>query len=134
MLLSLQENQKEIVDTVFEKLYTPMRLKSLSKDNSKYSGKYYGTIFERDSVYHQGTVWTKPIGAFIDAHYLIYQDKSVLEMQLKGLKDHFYNEEVIGSIVEIYDGDTLHECCGCFAQAWSVVEILRVIEKYQLIV
>jgi len=31
----------------------------------------------------------------------------------------------LGSIGEIFEGDAPHNACGCFAQAWSVAEILR---------
>lgn len=124
--------QKEVVEKVFEKLYTPMGLRSLGKESHNFSGKYYGSLYKRDSVYHQGTVWTWPLGAFIDAHYKVYGDKSQLELLLKGIKSHFYDEGVIHSIAEIYDGDAPYECRGCFAQAWSVAEVLRVVEKYHL--
>ena len=36
----------------------------------------------------------------------------------------FY-EGGIGSISEIFDGDAPHHCRGCYAQAWSVGEVLR---------
>ena len=32
-----------------------------------------------------------------------------------------------GQIPEIFDGDAPHEPRGCFAQAWSVAEILRLL-------
>jgi glycogen debranching enzyme len=32
----------------------------------------------------------------------------------------------IGTISEIFDGDPPHHPRGCFAQAWSVAEVLRV--------
>jgi glycogen debranching enzyme len=31
----------------------------------------------------------------------------------------------MGSVSEIFDGDAPHTARGCFAQAWSVAEILR---------
>ena len=38
-----------------------------------------------------------------------------------------------GQLPEIYDGDNPAEGKGCFAQAWSVGEILRVYEQIQII-
>jgi glycogen debranching enzyme len=35
----------------------------------------------------------------------------------------------LGSIAEIYDGDSPHRPNGCIAQAWSVAEILRVLTR-----
>jgi glycogen debranching enzyme len=36
-----------------------------------------------------------------------------------------------GQLPEIYDGDHPYEGKGCFAQAWSVGEMLRVLEDLQ---
>jgi glycogen debranching enzyme len=35
-------------------------------------------------------------------------------------------EVCLGTLPEIYDGDPPHRPAGCFAQAWSVAELLRV--------
>jgi glycogen debranching enzyme len=41
-------------------------------------------------------------------------------------------EAGLGSISEIFDADPPHLPRGCFAQAWSVGECIRVILDYQL--
>ena len=40
-------------------------------------------------------------------------------------------EGCIGQIAEIYDGDNPTVSQGCFAQAWSVSELLRVFVKLE---
>jgi glycogen debranching enzyme len=35
------------------------------------------------------------------------------------------NSACLGTVSEIFDGDAPHTARGCFAQAWSVAEILR---------
>ena len=42
-------------------------------------------------------------------------------------------EGCAGQLPEIYDGDQPAESKGCFAQAWSVGEILRVYEALEKI-
>lgn len=42
-------------------------------------------------------------------------------------------EGCIGQIAEIYDGDNPTISHGCFAQAWSVSEILRVYARLEKI-
>ena len=44
---------------------------------------------------------------------------------LAPVQTHLLEEGCIGSISEIFDGDAPHTCRGCYAQAWSVGEILR---------
>ena len=42
-------------------------------------------------------------------------------------------EGCLGQLPEIYDGDFPAEGKGCFAQAWSVGEMLRVLEAVERI-
>jgi glycogen debranching enzyme len=42
------------------------------------------------------------------------------------MSDHL-SEAGLGHVSEIFDGDWPHHPRGCFAQAWSVAEILRAI-------
>src|SRR5262249_11271539 len=56
-----------VLDTVREKLLTPLGLRSLSPGHPDYKAKYYGDLRARDAAYHQGTVWAWLIGPFIDA-------------------------------------------------------------------
>jgi len=37
----------------------------------------------------------------------------------------YMNDEGVGQIPEIFDGDAPHRSGGCMAQAWSVAELLR---------
>lgn len=43
---------------------------------------------------------------------------------LEPMKDHLM-DGCVGSIAEIFDGDEPNISRGCYAQAWSVGEILR---------
>ena len=38
------------------------------------------------------------------------------------------DQNCLGSVSEICDGDPPHRARGCFAQAWSVAELLRAYE------
>ena len=60
--------RRAVVDKVEAELLTPVGLRTLSPRDPKYIPYYTGTPFERDSGYHQGTVWAWLLGGFIDAH------------------------------------------------------------------
>jgi predicted glycogen debranching enzyme len=127
--LSLAQ-QKQIVDVVQEKLLTPFGLRTLNQEDSRYRSSYHGDQFNRDSSYHQGTVWPYTIGAFIEA-YLKVNNFSCESLSragelLKPLIEHITEIGCLGSISEIFDGDRPHIHRGCFAQAWSVAEVLRI--------
>ncbi len=44
----------------------------------------------------------------------------------------FIQDEGVGQIPEVFDGDAPHRPGGCLAQAWSVAELLRIsVEEIQ---
>ncbi len=122
---------KKVVQKVEKELFTPVGLRSLSKDNPQYQGIYIGDPYKRDSSYHQGTVWAWLMGAFITSLERTYPKgrkyKQYVNKILEGFENHLHDEGV-GQFSEIFDGNEPHEPRGCFAQAWSVAEILRVIK------
>jgi len=129
-MLSIGHAQK-IVEKVENELLTPVGLRSLSPKDKDYCPIYIGSPFERDSAYHQGTVWGWLIGAFIDAYRKVYPNGNKTEKRIKkilsGFESHL-SEAGIGQISEIFDADAPHLPRGCMAQAWSVAEVLRVLK------
>lgn len=123
--------EKQVVETVFEKLYTPYGLRTLEKDDREFHPVYEGKMEERDLAYHQGTVWTFPLGAYYLAYLKVngYSEsaKKIVSEQLEVMESAL-REGCIGQLPEIYDGENPVSSKGCFAQAWSVGEILRVYE------
>ncbi|MBW3543853.1 MAG: amylo-alpha-1,6-glucosidase, partial [Planctomycetes bacterium] len=116
---------KPVVQTVEERLLTPMGLRSLAPGHPDYKPIYSGDLRSRDAAYHQGTVWTWVIGPFIDAWLRVHPDDPATARQfLVGLEDHL-NEACIGTISEIFDAEAPYRPRGCVAQAWSVAEVLR---------
>ena len=118
------EQQKMVIDKVGQKLLTSYGLRSLSRDHPDYVGIYGGDQLKRDGSYHQGTTWGWLIGHFIQAHLKVYQNPEVAYSFLEPMAEHL-QDGCIGSISEIFDGDAPFTPRGCFAQAWSVAEVLR---------
>jgi predicted glycogen debranching enzyme len=123
------DKAKAVVDKCESELLTPFGLRSLSPKDPKYIPEYKGSPYERDSAYHQGTVWAWLIGGFIDAYRRVYPDrKERIENILGGFQQHLY-QAGIGQISEIFDAESPHTARGCYAQAWSVAEVLRVLQN-----
>ena len=93
-----------------------------------YIGHYRGDRRNRDAAYHQGTVWGWLIGPFVSAHLRVYQDPAQARSFLAPFFHHL-SEAGLGSLSEIFDGDPPFTPEGCFAQAWSVAEVLRVLDE-----
>ena len=129
-----EEKERQVVDAVFEKLYTPYGLRTLDPKDEEFHASYGGEMIKRDLAYHQGTVWTFPMGGYYLAYLKVNKDsreaKEIVAKQLEVLESAM-REGCIGQLPEIYDGEVPVSSKGCFAQAWSVGEILRVYEKLE---
>jgi predicted glycogen debranching enzyme len=114
-----------VLSVVEQKLLTPCGLRSLSPDHPDYKPIYFGDLRSRDAAYHQGTVWAWLIGPFVDAWLKVHPgDRIGARRLLEGFGKHL-NEACVGSISEIFDGNSPFKPRGCIAQAWSVAEVLR---------
>lgn len=129
-----EKRERQVVDTVFEKLYTPYGLRTLSSDDREFQPFYGGEMIQRDLAYHQGTVWTYPLGAYYLAYLKVNGCSPKAKQRVKGqleVMESAMREGCIGQLPEIYDGENPVSSKGCFAQAWSVGEILRVYEALE---
>jgi len=125
-MLDADKNRK-IVETVYNKLYTPYGLRSLSVDHKDYKGIYAGELIDRDFAYHQGTVWGFLLGGFITAYAKVnptFGKADIIQKFIKPIEEHL-SEGCLGGFAEIFDGDTPHNHRGCYTQAWSIAETLR---------
>jgi predicted glycogen debranching enzyme len=122
------EAMRSVVDVVERELFTAFRLRSLAPSDPRYCAHYEGDVRSRDSAYHQGTVWPWLLGPFITAYVRSRQGSTAARQQaadwIGEFAGHFY-EAGLGQISEIFDADAPHTPRGCFAQAWSVAELLR---------
>jgi predicted glycogen debranching enzyme len=118
-----------VINTVKERLLTPVGLRSLAPGSKDYKSRYDGDLRSRDAAYHQGTVWAWLIGPFVDAWLRLHPgDKETAREFLSGFEEHL-SQACIGSISEIFDAEYPYTPRGCIAQAWSVAEVLRSLVK-----
>ena len=121
---------KAVVDRVWRDLWAIYGLRSLSRSDPNYMGRYSGDWIHRDRAYHNGTVWAWLTGPFVTAFLKVKDYKSRWRrFAYKNFLDPLFSEQVymygLGSIGEIFDGDWPHSPDGCISQAWSVAEPLR---------
>ena len=116
--------QRAVVDICARELLTSYGLRSLSPNDPGYTGHYQGDVAQRDAAYHQGTVWSWLLGPFPRAQYRVYGDPKRAQGVLEPIAHHL-DAACLGSVSEIFEGDPPHRARGCFAQAWSVAELLR---------
>ncbi len=128
----LTQGQAEIVmKTVKEKLFTPLGLRTLDTDNHRFKPVYQGNSWDRDTAYHEGTVWAFPLGDYFIAQLKLSSTKQEVikefKQVLKSFENHFYHDRAVHGISEIFDGLEPNIGKGCVNQAWSVSALLHVL-------
>jgi predicted glycogen debranching enzyme len=122
------ERARQVVNVIERELLTPLGLRTLSRGDPSYRAHYQGDARERDSAYHQGTVWPWLMGAFLSACAKIHgrsdESRHQCEMWLQPFAEHL-RAAGLGQVSEITDAEWPFEPRGCIAQAWSVAELLR---------
>ncbi|MDI6727209.1 MAG: amylo-alpha-1,6-glucosidase, partial [Smithellaceae bacterium] len=124
-----REQAKSVVAAVGKELLTPVGLRTLAPGSPSYRGLYGGDQATRDAAYHQGTVWPWLLGPFGEASLRISEDMKDTKAFLLTLLRQFFRQQRgsagIGTISEVFSGDSPHRPQGCISQAWSVAEIIR---------
>ena len=126
-----EEQARQVLQVAKKRLLTPYGLRSLDPRDPNYIGKYNSDVVggrnyrtHRDRAYHQGTVWSWLIGPFSRAWQRFYPTEA-LPFDWQPLLDHFQQQACLGSISQLFDGDSPHNPQGAIAQATSVAELIR---------
>ena len=120
-----EEIQKRAFDIAYSELLTSRGLRSLSPNSEQYQGITIGNHSQRERAYHQGTAFPWLISFYADLSVKLF-GKSALPY-LEDIYNGFemaIQENGIGSISEIYDGNPPHEGRGCISQSTSVGALL----------
>ena len=124
-----REFSRSVVDVVEDRLWTPLGLRTLPREDIRYIPRYEGGVLSRDGSYHQGTVWPWLLGPFVEAWVRVRGGGAAARQQARR---RFFEPLVahlsragVGHISEIADADPPHAPRGCPFQAWSVGEALR---------
>jgi predicted glycogen debranching enzyme len=111
------------------KLLTPLGLRTLAPGEAGYRRHYQGNVTERDTAYHQGTVWPWLMGPFVEGWVRVRGNtpaakKEARERFLDPLLEQLHHGG-LGHLPEITDGEVPFTPRGCPFQAWSLGELIR---------
>lgn len=122
-----EDMKAQILWVIEKELLTPKGLRTLSPRDPNYKKVYEGDQNNRDSAYHQGTVWPWLVGHFVEGYLKLHKEEGLpLAEQIYNDFEEDMFDYGLASIAEIYDGDPPHKPKGTISQAWSVAEILRI--------
>jgi predicted glycogen debranching enzyme len=114
---------------VEDQLWTPLGLRSLAPGEKDYAPHYAGGPDQRDSSYHQGTVWPWLVGPFLEARVRLRGSTPEAKAEARALLEasQLTRPDLPGllHVPEIADAEAPFTPRGCPFQAWSVGELLR---------
>ncbi len=115
---------KSVMNVVEKHLFKLHGLRTLSPEDPAFRRLYEGNHWDRDTAYHQGTIWPYLLADYFSACMFVYDDGSSVKRKLQNcletLKHHFYQSNCIHGVSEIFDGLLPDEGKGAVQQAWSV--------------
>jgi predicted glycogen debranching enzyme len=131
--LLTRDQQSAVVEVVRRELLTPYGLRTLDRANPNYHREYHGTQAVRDAAYHNGIVWPWPLGAFLEA-YVKVNDRSpaAIDQAKQWLAPliEFLDTGAggcVGQLPELFLPEEPWTPKGCFAQAWSVAQLVEAV-------
>ena len=124
------ERARRALDAVEARLWTEAGLRSLAPGSPGYAAHYRGGPRERDSAYHQGTVWPWLAGPFVEAWLRVRG--STPEAKHEAAKRFLAPLQAqlvragLGHLFEVADAVSPHRPGGCPFQAWSLAALLQI--------
>ena len=121
---------RAVLQTLERELLTPAGLRTLARGEPGYCPEYVGGPVQRDSAYHQGTVWPWLLGPFVEAWVRLEGDTPAAQAEAKArfvepLLAALPTNIGLNHLAEIGDAEPPHAPKGCPYQAWSVGELAR---------
>lgn len=127
-LIEDNEKKEKIINTVIKDLYTSFGLRTLLYMSKLYKSTYSGGPNSQSSAMHQGTVWAWLIGPFITAYLRTFGKTKESLSFIKTVYEPFFEHTKnagIGSISEMFDGNSPYNARGRISHALAVAEIIR---------
>ncbi len=121
------DQARQVLQVARDRLLTPYGLRSLDPADPAYVSLYDGSVWEREFAYHQGTVWSWLLGAFLRS-WSQFCDDLPMPFDWQPLITHLEQQGCLGSISELFDGDFPHLPRGAMAHSVAIAELLRVWE------
>jgi len=121
-----------VLEAVEDALVTPVGLRTLARGDPGYRPVYRGPPSERDAAYHQGLVWPWLVGPYVDALFAVRGDSMETRARARSVVGSLVarmESGCLGQLPECFEPEPPFHAVGAPAQAWSVAEVLRVLDR-----
>ena len=129
-----KDKERMVLSVVESELLTPMGIRSLEPSDPSYQGVFgcglaHPDQYHRDLSRHQGTAWPWLLGQYCDALINVFgrspETVNRVKVAIRPMFDHFMEEDCLGSLSEMFDGNRPHIPRGCPVYSLSVAEAMR---------
>jgi predicted glycogen debranching enzyme len=133
LCLVTRERARRVLDQIESRLWTPFGLRSLAPGEPGYAPRFAGGPAERDGAYHQGTAWPWLAGPFIEAWLRARGSTAAAKKEARARFLAPLESQLcvagLGHLCEVADAESPQRPGGCFFQAWSLGELIRLREE-----
>jgi predicted glycogen debranching enzyme len=121
--------KRSVLDIVTKELLTPKGIRSLSPKSVGYRPTYFGSQYERDMAYHQGTVWPWLMSFYVTTYFDFYGKRGVSFVErLFITAEEEMSKNCIGTFSELFDGNSPYAGRGATSFLMSLAAVIKVIE------
>ncbi|MDW7694674.1 amylo-alpha-1,6-glucosidase [Flammeovirgaceae bacterium SG7u.111] len=134
--LLTEAEEKKVLKAMDNELWTPYGLRTVSVKDPGFQPNYEGDRWARDKAYHQGTVWPFLLMDYYLAYLKVYKNsvraRKKVAKDLAQLKHHFYEENCLYGVSEIFDGLAPEKGKGLPNQAVAIGALLKILLDFDL--
>ncbi len=126
---------RAVLELVGRELLTPVGVRTLSPSDPAYRGQGAGAPAPRDVAAYQGGAWPWLLGAYWSGYVATYGTTATTVGALRQTLGAFgqrLSDGAWGTVPEWFDGAPPHPRAGAMAHAWSVAELLRLLQEHSL--
>jgi len=127
-----RSQSKKVLSRIHDELVDIHGLRSLSKEDPRFIKEYSGDIVSRDHAYHMGTSWGFLLGTYYYTYLKLHHFSASAQNKVKAPLLVALSETEQGCLfgyAEVFDGLDGKVGKGCYSQAWSVAEFVRVLRE-----
>jgi glycogen debranching enzyme len=123
-------DEEQIVNIMLvarQHLLTPLGLRSLSPEDSRFEGTYKENPIEQEAASKNGAVWVWPLMFYFECAFALQGEKFLAKAkEMYEAYDDNIQTYCIGSVAEYYDANPPFAPRGAFSMAWSVGALLYI--------
>lgn len=121
------ENGHKMLETVKEHLLTPVGLHTLAPGDHKFAAEYKGSQYERDCIYHQGTIWPWLLLLYYSATLKLNHNSAEAKDIVRSHITEFW--KIVKGLHLIHTPEMFnpadHMPAGAVAQSWSTAALIE---------